>query len=251
MELEQRLGLYQVFLKLYEHHRDLLDEILKLENTAHKPSRSISPRYVQGVIQDQQISLVTNLLDGSTQRLLQHQNIWIIGRSRQIAALPILEKRLSRQHAAIQYVEHQGFYLVDLDSTNGSFVNGEPVYRRQLLQDGDRIRLGSLSFSFFLCQEMKTVAEVPAELLNYFAVPSASLTSDEVETAFTSPKMKLDQSQLVNDTSLFLMNSGNSKVSLDLPGVMSEQEQAEILDRFFNRQGSQHPHRSTRSLSSD
>jgi hypothetical protein len=28
MEIEQRLGLYQVFLKLYEHHRSLLDEIL-------------------------------------------------------------------------------------------------------------------------------------------------------------------------------------------------------------------------------
>ena len=29
-ELEQRLGLYRVFLKLYEHHRSLLDEILDL-----------------------------------------------------------------------------------------------------------------------------------------------------------------------------------------------------------------------------
>ena len=29
-ELKQRLGLYQVFLKLYEHHRGLLDEILKV-----------------------------------------------------------------------------------------------------------------------------------------------------------------------------------------------------------------------------
>jgi pSer/pThr/pTyr-binding forkhead associated (FHA) protein len=49
-------------------------------------------------------------------------------------------------------VEEQGFYLTDLGSSNGSLVNGELIQGATLLKDGDRIRLGSLIFTFFLCQ---------------------------------------------------------------------------------------------------
>lgn len=146
MELEQRLGLYRVFLKLYEHHRHLLDEILKLERTGNQTS-GLTTRCITGMVQGQRVYLITNLVDGKTRTLLQPQQIWTIGRDRQLA-IPISDRRLSRQHAAIQYVHSEGFYLIDLESTNGSFVNGEPVYGRSLLRDGALVRLGSFAFSF-------------------------------------------------------------------------------------------------------
>ena len=50
--------------------------------------------------------------------------------------LPVQDQRLSRRHAAIQYVGRRGFYLVDLNSTNGSFINGRAIRGRNRLRDG-------------------------------------------------------------------------------------------------------------------
>jgi len=47
----------------------------------------------------------------------------------------------SRRHAAIQH-DNDGFLLVDLNSTNGTYVNNEVVKQHRLLA-GDRIRIGS------------------------------------------------------------------------------------------------------------
>lgn len=157
VELSQRLGLYQVFLKLYEHHRGLLDEILELETSGSKAFAGVGSPFIQGVMRSPQAYLVTNLLDGKTQALTQPQQVWTIGRDTAQVGLAVQDKRLSRCHAAIRYIDSQGFYLVDLQSSNGSFVNGERVHQPHRLQDGDRLRLGSLAISFFLC---KTALEV-------------------------------------------------------------------------------------------
>ena len=83
-ELEQRLGLYRVFLKLYEHHRSLLDEILNLENLSQRPIPGIAPSYVQGLVMGRQGHLITNVSDGKTQVLQEPENIWASGRSRKV-----------------------------------------------------------------------------------------------------------------------------------------------------------------------
>jgi diguanylate cyclase (GGDEF)-like protein len=51
------------------------------------------------------------------------------------------DESISRRHAAIQRTEH-GFLLVDLNSTNGTFVNGQRV-STHALQAGDQIHVGS------------------------------------------------------------------------------------------------------------
>lgn len=162
-ELEQRLGLYQVFLKLYEHHQGLLEEILNLEHSNSGFPTKASPAYVQGMVNQQKVFLITNLIEGKSQAVYQSENTWTLGRGRQVA-LPISDKRLSRLHAVIRYVEHQGFYLIDLGSTNGSFVNGEQVRNQILLKDGDRVRLSSLTFTFFSCYTTRTAAPLTPEM---------------------------------------------------------------------------------------
>jgi len=164
MNIEQRLGLYEVFLKLYENHRGLLDELLKLEKTGLPNFPGLATQSVTGVIEGQQVSLITNLVDGKTQTLFQPQGIWTIGRDQRLA-LTIQDRRLSRHHAAIQYVKYQGFYLVDLNSTNGSFINGKPVRGRMLLRDGDHVRLSNFTFYFFLCYQTKTLDDIPPDIL--------------------------------------------------------------------------------------
>ncbi len=165
-ELNRRLGLYQLFLKLYEQRRELLDEILNLENSGHKAFSSKALPYIQGVVSNDQVYLVTNLSNGHTQALVQPQFTWTIGRDSRRVMISIPDKRLSRCHAAIQYCGNQGFQLIDLNSSNGSFVNGELIRHVAPLQDGDQIRLGSLTFSFFGCFANRTLDEVSPELMS-------------------------------------------------------------------------------------
>jgi len=47
------------------------------------------------------------------------------------------------------------FYLFDLASTNGTWVNDQRIYRL-LLRDGDRIRLGSTILVFKQATEEKS-----------------------------------------------------------------------------------------------
>ena len=241
MEIEQRLGLYQVFLKLYEHHRTLLDEILQLEKTSNKSFSSVPTRCITGVIQGDQVYLVTNLADGKTQILHQPQKIWTIGRDRQLS-IPIADRRLSRRHAVIQYVKNQGFSLIDLDSTNGSFINGEPVHGRMPLRDGDRVRLSSLAFSFFLCNDTQVLDETPPDILAKLKATTVMPTPVNLQQS-TAPLPDLNAKappppEQKEETSQFWQEQ------LDLEELapqssmpqLSPAQQSEILDRFFNRQ---------------
>jgi pSer/pThr/pTyr-binding forkhead associated (FHA) protein len=233
MEIEQRLGLYQVFLKLYEHHSGLLDEILQLEKTNYKTFASIATRCVTGVIQGQTAYLVSNLANGRTQTLLQSQGIWTIGRDRQLS-IPIPDRRLSRHHAAIQYIQNQGFYLVDLGSTNGSFVNGEPLQGRRLLRDGDRIRLSSLTFSFFLCNDIQTLDETPPDILAQLATLTEEVPALQ-SVVWKSPMT--EQIERKEETSHFLQEESNlrgSVLEVSIP-QLSPAQQSDILDRFYSR----------------
>ncbi|GAB4462006.1 MAG: hypothetical protein OHK0037_12170 [Elainellaceae cyanobacterium] len=218
--LQQRLGLYRVFLKLYEHNRELLDEILNLENSGCKSLAGAALPYVQGIVLGDRIHLATNLLKGTTQSLSQPQNIWTIGRDSRRVVLPIPDKRLSRCHAAIVYDEG-GFRLVDLNSSNGSYVNGEMIRHSIRLKDGDRIRLGSLTFSFFICNTAQVLPPVSEELLSQVrtlsaasepkpaiahpAIPSASQSSplpvSLMPSALSSPLAKnWEESVAANDS---------------------------------------------------
>ncbi|MEB3212091.1 MAG: FHA domain-containing protein [Leptolyngbyaceae bacterium] len=168
--LQQKLSLYQVFLRLYEHNRSLLDEILELgvPSIGNSAAQSSNTQYIQGMILNGQVGIVTNVMKGTTQTIFQPQNIWTIGRDRRKSVISTEDGRLSRCHAAIAYKEQpQTFYLVDFDSTNGSYINGEQIRKEQRLKDGDRVRLGSLSFTFFTCVSVRRASYVPDEYVHY------------------------------------------------------------------------------------
>ncbi|MCU0490309.1 MAG: FHA domain-containing protein [Chloroflexaceae bacterium] len=56
------------------------------------------------------------------------------------------DTRVSRRHAQLRY-KNRRFWLADLGSTNGTFVNGERV-SEAALRDGDQISLGGLELTF-------------------------------------------------------------------------------------------------------
>lgn len=237
MELENRLGLYQVFLKLYEHHRSLLDDILRLENVANQSLRSTAPGYIQAGIQQGQPYLITNLLDGKSQGLFQPEGVWIFGRDRR-ANIPIREQCMSRVHAAIHYVADEGFYLLDLGSTNGSFINSEQVFERQLLKDGDQIRFGSVAISFFTCPCSQTLKPASPQILGKIQAITGKQTSTLTSAAPAANAYIPVPGEQSKDTDCFPpLNSLKEEPPCESSlSQLSSSVQSEIVDRFLSQQ---------------
>lgn len=59
------------------------------------------------------------------------------------------DDRVSAQHAKLSF-EQGGFWIEDLDSTNGTYVNGERIREKIRLKDEDLIKIGAAIFKFKL-----------------------------------------------------------------------------------------------------
>ncbi len=75
----------------------------------------------------------------------------ILGRSFR-ACLPLEDERVSREHAQILMREGK-FFLSDMGSTNGTFLNNEEVRGEVEVKSGDVIRIGN---SIFRLETMKS-----------------------------------------------------------------------------------------------
>lgn len=63
-----------------------------------------------------------------------------IGRGRE-CAICLPDENVSRQHARLEKDKRGRLIIVDLGSTNGTFINGKPI-TRHTLKDGDKIQFG-------------------------------------------------------------------------------------------------------------
>jgi adenylate cyclase len=75
-------------------------------------------------------------------------NCWTIGRSEDNTFV-ISDRWISRNHAMLQWMETGEFYLIDLGSRNGTFVNGRRVSIPVTLRNGDRLTFGQTELDFF------------------------------------------------------------------------------------------------------
>lgn len=73
---------------------------------------------------------------------------FIIGRELGGCHLVIADNNVSRQHAAIEFVQG-AYFMVDLGSRNGIGYRGHRIHKKQITE-GDRYDIGShqISFSF-------------------------------------------------------------------------------------------------------
>ncbi|KAL4926266.1 putative FHA domain protein SNIP1 [Aspergillus undulatus] len=95
---------------------------------------------------------------------LNERSCWLIGRERMVVDFPLDHPSCSKQHAAIQFrfVEKRNEfgdrvgsvkpYVIDLESANGSFVNGDqiPGGRYIELRDKDMLKFGNSSREYVL-----------------------------------------------------------------------------------------------------
>lgn len=60
--------------------------------------------------------------------------------------LLIPDGTVSIKHCKLTY-HHKQWWAYDLDSTNGSFLNGNPIETPVIITNGDELRLGNVSFT--------------------------------------------------------------------------------------------------------
>ncbi|MEB3339518.1 adenylate/guanylate cyclase domain-containing protein [Okeania sp.] len=84
-------------------------------------------------------------------------NCWTIGRSKDNTFV-ITDQWISRHHTMIQQMDTGDFYLIDLGSRNGSFVNGRRVSIPVTLKDGDYLLFGQTELKFH-CPELEMDTE--------------------------------------------------------------------------------------------
>ncbi|RKO94794.1 SMAD/FHA domain-containing protein [Blyttiomyces helicus] len=97
---------------------------------------------------------------------IHRQSAFMLGRDRTVADIPVDHPSCSKQHAVLQYrqvmdVTPEGNtkrikpYIIDLDSTNGTYVNNEriPGSRYYELKLGDTVKFGFSSREFVLMAE--------------------------------------------------------------------------------------------------
>jgi diguanylate cyclase (GGDEF)-like protein len=75
----------------------------------------------------------------------------VIGRD-EIADFQVVDDGVSRRHVRLERESDGGWRLLDLGSTNGTFINGRPA-RQQRLADGDRIQIGRTTVLKFGVQD--------------------------------------------------------------------------------------------------
>jgi len=96
---------------------------------------------------------------------------------------------VSRQHAQISRIE-QEFVVEDLHSRNGTFVNGEPIQTPTALQNGDRLRICDLSFTFFRDPAKQGNGSAPSVDTSM----GMAMLVDDAETAQSTIMSKVDVS---------------------------------------------------------
>lgn len=70
-----------------------------------------------------------------------------IGRKEQINHIAIDKETISRQHAIIEYKDYH-FWIIDQDSSNGTFLNGKQITDDERLSDGDIISFDVYELEF-------------------------------------------------------------------------------------------------------
>jgi hypothetical protein len=77
-------------------------------------------------------------------QLVELEPVTVIGRDRR-ATIPVEHSFVSAEHAQISWEEGQ-WWVADLRSTNGTYVNGSRITVSTALQPGDQIQVGDVTF---------------------------------------------------------------------------------------------------------
>lgn len=108
----------------------------------------------------------------------------ILGRQAECDVL-LTEGHASRKHARLLHAE-DGYWLEDLDSANGTFINGSRITGRVRLVSGDRLRFDVEEFDFRIPAPV-VAAAVPDDSKTVYRAPDSAAVVAESSGVFKRP----------------------------------------------------------------
>ena len=128
--------------------------------------------------------------------------------------LVIADPRVSRDHAQIMQ-EGLEFFLVDLGSKHGTFVNGERI-QRQKLERGDRLEFGARDSAYVLFNPANKSSNTAREFLSQISGIGIKAETTELQTLrlFLEAARKLNTAGVLDEILITMLD-----VTLELTGA--------------------------------
>jgi adenylate cyclase len=131
---------------------------------------------------NESVTYIILTVDGTRKRIpLDGNSVWNIGRSDDCPILVNL-RWISRNHAMIRQTDAGEYFLIDLGSRNGTFVNAKRISIPVMLKSGDEISFGQTS---------------AGEAFLKFYCPSAQLESSHTCDSQVSATFQVSEQQLI------------------------------------------------------
>lgn len=120
--------------------------------------------------------------------------------------LVIADPRVSRDHAQIVQ-EGLDFYLQDLGSKHGTFINGERI-QRQKLERGDRLEFGARDSAYVLFNPAHATSNTAREFLSQISVIAVKPEATELETLrlFLEAARKLNTAGVLDEILITMLD---------------------------------------------
>src|SRR6201998_77845 len=121
--------------------------------------------------------------------------------------LVIADPRVSRDHAQIMQ-EGLEFFLVDLGSKHGTFVNGERI-QRQKLERGDRLEFGARDSAYVLFNPANKTSNTAREFLSQISGIGIKTETTELETLrlFLEAARKLNTAGVLDEILITMLDA--------------------------------------------
>lgn len=132
---------------------------------------------------------------------------------------------VSRQHARILR-EGAHFFVEDLGSRNGTFVNGERVNSRCQLAENDRVKICNLLFTFHNDLPGAEVSEVPD---NFESSAIALLVDDESASAGSTIMSKVDLKSSNTGLQVAVNPAAKLKALIEITRSLAESLELEVV----------------------
>ncbi len=149
---------------------------------------------------------VLKFVQGSEQKdIILNRTPFTVGRKVD-KDLVIADPRVSRDHAQIMQ-EEQDFFLVDLGSKHGTFVNGERI-QRQKLERGDRLEFGARDSAYLLFNPGHATSNTAREFLSQISGIQIKQEATDLEklTLFLEAARKLNTAGVLDEILITMLD---------------------------------------------
>jgi len=142
----------------------------RASDSGEGPSVGLDAELGQAVRSEKALAYVVLFVGENPQRIYPIKTSSVLLGRADDAQVSIADASVSSHHARIMQ-NSQGFEIIDLDSTNGTFVAGKRTSRAQL-RNGDQVTVGNIEFMFLLDRPTSATVRLPDRIVRAAMKPT-------------------------------------------------------------------------------